>query len=122
MITPDSSPYRILVCDDEPHIVQILRFTLEREGYQVFTAENGKVALDKTREVQPHLVLLDVMMPVMDGYEVCRKMREDFKMNQIPIIMLSAKGDDRARVVGLEGGANDYLVKPYSNDELLLRV
>jgi PleD family two-component response regulator len=122
MITPDSSPYRILVCDDEPHIVQILKFTLEREGYQVFTAENGKVALDKAREVQPHLVLLDVMMPVMDGYEVCRKMREDFKMNQIPIIMLSAKGDDRARVVGLEGGANDYLVKPYSNDELLLRV
>jgi len=98
MITPDSSPYRILVCDDEPHIVQILKFTLEREGYQVFTAENGKVALDKAREVQPHLVLLDVMMPVMDGYEVCRKMREDFKMNQIPIIMLSAKGDDRARV------------------------
>jgi PleD family two-component response regulator len=122
MFTPDSSPYRILVCDDEPHIVQILKFTLEREGYQVFTAENGKVALDKAREVQPHLVLLDVMMPVMDGYEVCRKMREDFKMNQIPIIMLSAKGDDRARVVGLEGGANDYLVKPYSNDELLLRV
>ena len=122
MITPDSSPYRILVVDDEPHIVQILKFTLEREGYQVFTAENGKVALDKAREVQPHLVLLDVMMPVMDGYEVCRKMREDFKMNQIPIIMLSAKGDDRARVVGLEGGANDYLVKPYSNDELLLRV
>lgn len=122
MLTPDSSPYRILVVDDEPHIVQILKFTLEREGYQVFTAENGKVALDKAREVQPHLVLLDVMMPVMDGYEVCRKMREDFKMNQIPIIMLSAKGDDRARVVGLEGGANDYLVKPYSNDELLLRV
>ncbi len=122
MLTPDSSPYRILVVDDEPHIIQILRFTLEREGYQVFTAENGQVALDRAREVQPHLVLLDVMMPVMDGYEVCRKMREDFKMNQIPIIMLSAKGDDRARVVGLEGGANDYLVKPYSNDELLLRV
>jgi PleD family two-component response regulator len=122
MITPDSSPYRILVVDDEPHIVQILKFTLEREGYQVFVADNGKVALDRVREVQPHLVLLDVMMPVMDGYEVCRKMREDFKMNQIPVIMLSAKGDDRARVVGLEGGANDYLVKPYSNDELLLRV
>ena len=122
MSTLDSSPHRILVVDDEPHIVQILKFTLEREGYQVFTAENGKVALDKVREAQPHLVLLDVMMPVMDGYEVCRKMREDFKMNQIPIIMLSAKGDDRARVVGLEGGANDYLVKPYSNDELLLRV
>ena len=122
MLTPDSSPYRILVVDDEPHIVQILKFTLEREGYQVFTAENGQRAIERAREAQPHLVLLDVMMPVMDGYEVCRKMREDFKMNQIPIIMLSAKGDSQARVEGLEGGANDYLVKPYSNDELLLRV
>jgi PleD family two-component response regulator len=122
MRTADSSPYRILVVDDEPHIVQILKFTLEREGYQVFTAENGQLAIERIREVQPHLVVLDVMMPVMDGYEVCRKMREDFKMNQIPVIMLSAKGDPGARVEGLEGGANDYLVKPYSNDELLLRV
>ncbi len=122
MLTADSSPYRILVVDDEPHIVHILKFTLEKEGYQVFTAENGQIALEKVQEVKPHLVLLDIMMPVMDGYEVCRKMREDFKMNQIPIIMLSAKGDPLARVEGLEGGANDFLVKPYSNDELLLRV
>jgi PleD family two-component response regulator len=122
MLTADSSPYRILVVDDEPHIVQILKFTLEKEGYQVFTAENGKVALEMIQSAQPHLVILDIMMPVMDGYEVCRKMREDFKMNQIPVILLSAKGDPIARVEGLEGGANDYLVKPYSNDELLLRV
>jgi PleD family two-component response regulator len=122
MLTEESSPYRILVVDDEPHIVHILKFTLEKEGYQVFTAENGVIALEKAQEVDPHLVILDVMMPVMDGYEVCRKMREDFKMNQIPVIMLSAKGDPLARVEGLEGGANDYLVKPYSNDELLLRV
>jgi len=122
MLTADSSPYRILVVDDEPHIVQILKFTLEKEGYQVFTAENGRVALDLVQQVQPHLVILDIMMPVMDGFEVCRKMREDFKMNQIPVIMLSAKGDPLARVEGLEGGANDFLVKPYSNDELLLRV
>jgi diguanylate cyclase (GGDEF)-like protein len=85
-------------------------------------AENGQIALELVQSAQPHLVILDVMMPVMDGYEVCRKMREDFKMNQIPVIMLSAKGDPHARVEGLEGGANDYLVKPYSNDELLLRV
>jgi diguanylate cyclase (GGDEF)-like protein len=122
MFTAESSPYRILVVDDEPHIVNILRFTLEKEGYQVFTAENGLVALESIQEFEPHLVILDIMMPVMDGYEVCRKMREDFKMNQIPVIMLSAKGDPLARVEGLEGGANDYLVKPYSNDELLLRV
>jgi PleD family two-component response regulator len=122
MLTQDSSPARILVVDDEPHIAQILKFTLEKAGYQVFTAENGQAALEKIEELQPDLVILDVMMPVMDGYEVCRKMREDFKMNQIPIIMLSAKGELPERVKGLEGGANDYLIKPYSNDELILRV
>ncbi|UCG51088.1 MAG: response regulator [Candidatus Latescibacterota bacterium] len=122
MLAADSSPYRILVVDDEPHIIQILKFTLEKEGYQVYTAENGQVALECIQEIEPNLVILDIMMPVMDGYEVCRKMREDFKMNQIPVIMLSAKGDPLSRVEGLEGGANDYLVKPYSNEELLLRV
>lgn len=122
MLTPESSPYRILVVDDEPHIVQILKFTLEKAGYQVFTAANGREGLERAQEVQPNLVILDIMMPVMDGYQVCRKMREDFKMNQIPIIMLSARGDLPERVKGLEGGANDYLIKPYSNDELLLRV
>jgi PleD family two-component response regulator len=122
MLTQDISPSTILVVDDEPHIAQILKFTLERAGYHVFTAENGQDALDKIKELHPDLVILDVMMPIMDGYEVCRKMREDFKMNQIPVIMLSAKGELPERVKGLEGGANDYLIKPYSNDELMLRV
>lgn len=122
MLTPDTTPHRILVVDDEPHIVQILKFTLEKAGYQVFTASNGKIALERIPEVAPNLVILDVMMPVLDGYEVCRKMRQDFKMNQIPIIMLSAKGGLDERVKGLSEGANDYLIKPYSNDELLLRV
>ena len=122
MLTTEGTTQSILVVDDEPHIVQILKFTLEKAGYQVFTATNGEEGLQKVKELQPSLVILDVMMPIMDGYEVCRKMREDFKMNQIPIIMLSAKGDLAERVRGLEGGANDYLIKPYSNDELLLRV
>ena len=122
MLTPDVDTHKILVCDDEPHIVHILKFTLEKAGYQVATASNGQEALEQIEAVQPNLVILDVMMPIMDGYEVCRKMREDFKMNQIPVIMLSAKGDLPERVKGLEGGANDYLIKPYSNDELLLRV
>jgi PleD family two-component response regulator len=122
MLTQDTSPYRILVVDDEPHIVQILTFTLEKAGYLVFAAHDGETALQKIPEVEPNLVILDIMMPKMDGYEVCRKMREDFKMNQIPVIMLSAKGDLPERVRGLEGGANDYLIKPYSNNELLLRV
>jgi PleD family two-component response regulator len=122
MLTPESSSYRILVVDDEPHIRQILEFTLEKAGYQVFTAFNGEEALAKMAEIKPNLVLLDVMMPKMDGFEVCRKMREDFILNQIPVIMLTAKGDLNEKVKGLEGGANDYLVKPYSNEELLLRV
>lgn len=122
MYVPDTSNYRILVADDEPHIRQILRFTLERAGYQVFVAADGEEALRRAAELKPNLVLLDVMMPKVDGYEVCRKMREDFSLNQIPVIMLSARGEQRDRVAGLEGGANDYLVKPYSNEELLLRV
>lgn len=122
MQSPDNSSYRILVADDEPHIRQILRFTLERAGYQVFTAADGEEALVRAAEIKPSLVLLDVMMPKIDGYEVCRKMRQDFSLNQIPVIMLSARGEQRDRVAGLEGGANDYLVKPYSNEELLLRV
>jgi len=122
MLTPESSSYRILVVDDEPHIRQILEFTLDKAGYQVFTATNGEEALAQMTEIKPNLVLLDVMMPKMDGFEVCRKMREDFILNQIPVIMLTAKGDLTEKVKGLEGGANDYLVKPYSNEELLLRV
>ena len=122
MHAPENSSYRILVADDEPHIRQILRFTLERAGYQVYLAADGEDALKQAAELKPNLVLLDVMMPKVDGYEVCRKMRQDFSMNQIPVIMLSARGEQRDRVAGLEGGANDYLVKPYSNEELLLRV
>ena len=122
MLTAERSSYRILVVDDEPHIRQILKFTLEKAEYQVFCAADGGEALEKMVEIKPNLVLLDVMMPHMDGFEVCRKMRQDFVLSQIPVIMLTAKGDLNEKVRGLEGGANDYLVKPYSNDELLLRV
>jgi len=122
MLTSERSTYRILVVDDEPHIRQILKFTLEKAAYQVFCAADGEEALEKMDKVKPNLVLLDVMMPRMDGFEVCRKMRQDFALSQIPVIMLTAKGDLNEKVRGLEGGANDYLVKPYSNDELLLRV
>ena len=122
MLTPDDSKYRILTVDDEPHILQILKFTLENAGYRVATAVDGAEALESIQEFKPHLVILDVMMPKLDGYEVCRIMREDFKMNQIPVIMLTARGDLGEKVKGLEGGANDYLIKPYSNEELLLRV
>lgn len=122
MPNSDRATYSILVVDDEPHIRQILQFTLERVGYRVVTCAGGQEAIERMVEDKPDLLLLDVMMPQMDGYEVCRKMRQDFTLSQIPVIMLSAKGDQTDKVVGLEQGANDYLVKPYSNDELLLRV
>jgi PleD family two-component response regulator len=118
----ETSSFKILVCDDEPHILQILRFTLEKAGYQVATAGNGREALKRVEELHPDLVILDIMMPELSGLDVCRKMREDYRLSQIPVIMLTAKSDLSERVKGLEGGANDYLVKPYSNEELLLRV
>jgi diguanylate cyclase (GGDEF)-like protein len=118
----NSMPFRILVVDDEPHILQILRFTLEKAGYQVSVAEDGEKALKMLDESPVDLVILDIMMPKMTGYEVCRKMRETYKTSHIPVILLTAKGELSEKLKGLDGGANDYLVKPYSNEELLLRV
>ena len=113
---------RILVVDDEEHIRRILKFQLEKNGYEVTTAENGEEALHHVRRLRPDLILLDLMMPKLDGFEVCRRLRDDFQTNHIPIIMLTAKSDLPDKIMGLKGGANDYLVKPYSNEELLLRV
>ena len=114
--------YKILVVDDEEHIRKILKFKLEKHGYNVITAENGEVALQMVRRENPDLIILDLMMPKMDGFEVCRRIRINFQTAQIPIIMLTAKSDMVDKIKGLAGGANDYLVKPYSNEELLLRV
>ncbi len=114
--------YKILVVDDEEHIRKILKFKLEKHGYYVITADNGEVALKMVRRENPDLIILDLMMPKMDGFEVCRRIRKNFQTAQIPIIMLTAKSDMVDKIKGLAGGANDYLVKPYSNDELLLRV
>jgi len=112
MDSTDASPFRILVVDDEPHILQILRFTLEKAGYQVSVAEDGEKALRQLDESPPDLVILDIMMPKMTGYEVCRKMREAYKTSHIPVILLTAKGELSEKIKGLEGGANDYLVNP----------
>jgi PleD family two-component response regulator len=113
---------RVLVVDDEEHIRRILKFQLEKNGYEVVTAENGEVALKLIRRAAPDLIILDLMMPKIDGFEVCRRLRGDFQTSQIPIIMLTAKSDLPDKIKGLEGGANDYLIKPYSSEELLLRV
>ena len=118
----DNSNYKILVVDDEEHIRRILKFQLEKKGYTVIAAENGEVALQLVRREAPHLVLLDLMMPKIDGFTVCQRIRENFQTSQIPVIMLTARSDLDDKIKGLEGGANDYLIKPYSPQELFLRV
>ena len=113
---------RILIAEDEPHLREVLRFQLETEGYEVAEAGDGREALDHAAKLQPDLVLLDVMMPHFDGYEVCRRLRASFITRHIPIILLTAKATKNDRVIGLEGGANDYIVKPWEHVELMLRV
>ena len=111
--------YNILVCDDEKDIVSALTIYLQAEGYQVFGASNGLQALETLRHEQIHLVLLDIMMPGMNGLEMCRKIRTK---SNIPIIMLSAKSTDLDKIVGLTGGADDYVTKPFNPLELTARV
>lgn len=109
----------ILVVDDEKHIVQLVRMYLANEGYQVEVAYDGEEALQKARQCKPNLVILDVMMPHIDGLEVCKQLRRE---GDIPIIVLSARGDDVDRIVGLEIGADDYVAKPFNPRELVARV
>ena len=111
---------RVLVVDDEQNIVDILRFNLEREGYEVITAANGLEGLSLARSRDPDLILLDVMMPEMDGFQVCRELRREDKLT--PIIMLTAREEEADRVMGLELGADDYVSKPFSVRELMARV
>ncbi len=111
---------RILVVDDEPNIVDILRFNLQREGYEVIAAYDGPDGLAKALQQAPDLILLDVMLPGMDGFKVCEELRKSDRLT--PIIMLTAREEERDRVMGLELGADDYVVKPFSVRELLARV
>jgi DNA-binding response OmpR family regulator len=110
----------ILVVDDEPSIVQLSRLYLEREGYRVIDAGDGNSALAATRTSRPALVLLDIMLPEMDGLEVCRTLRGE--KNQVPIIMVTARDDDIDKIIGLELGADDYLTKPFNPREMVARV
>ncbi|MGG2085661.1 response regulator YycF [Priestia aryabhattai] len=110
---------RILVVDDEKPIADILKFNLQKEGYEVFCAYDGLEALEKVEEVQPEMILLDIMLPQKDGMEVCREVRKKYDM---PIIMLTAKDSEIDKVLGLELGADDYVTKPFSTRELLARV
>lgn len=111
--------HMILVVDDEKRMVRFIRLNLEQDGYQVISAYNGSEALEQVRTALPNLVLLDVMMPDIDGFEVLRKIRE---ASSVPVIMLTAKGEEDDRIRGLELGADDYITKPFSPRELVSRV
>lgn len=110
---------RILVVDDEPRYLRLMEANLITEGYQVIKATNGQEAVDKVATQHPELVLLDIMMPVLDGFSACERIRE---FSSVPIIIVTARGEEGARVRGLDLGADDYIVKPFSATELLARV
>lgn len=122
MAEPFKPKARILVVDDEPDTLELISFNLKNSGYEVLTAEDGDEALKKARRHTPDLVVLDLMIPEMDGLEVCKVLRKDPLTEKIPIVMLTAKGSEVDRVLGLELGANDYVTKPFSPRELVLRV
>ena len=113
---------KILVVDDEPEAVELLEFNLRQAGYVVSTAGDGAEALKRARTQTPDMIVLDVMLPEMDGFEICKSLRLDSSTAKIPIIMLTAKAAEIDRVLGLELGADDYLTKPFSPRELLLRI
>lgn len=110
---------KILVVDDEPHIVELVKYNLAQEGYEVISAHDGSEAVARSRQERPDLIILDIMLPYVDGLEVCRQIRRE---SAVPIIMLTAKDGELERVVGLEIGADDYVTKPFSPRELVARV
>jgi len=110
---------KVLVIEDDPTMIDVLRYNLKREGYEVRTASDGAQGLEAVRSEKPDLVILDVMLPKMDGYEVCRILRKE---TTVPILMLTARIEETDRVVGLELGADDYVTKPFSMRELMARI
>jgi two-component system alkaline phosphatase synthesis response regulator PhoP len=113
---------RILVVDDEIYIVHILDFSLGMEGYEVLTALDGEQAIEKARAEKPDLIVLDIMMPKLDGYETCKRLKADPETKEVPVILLSAKGRNVDQKVGFEVGADDYITKPFSPRKLVERI
>jgi DNA-binding response OmpR family regulator len=113
---------RILVVDDEPDLVELVRHHLVREHYEVVTAADGESGLQEARRKLPDLVVLDLMLPGIDGLEVCRRLRSDTRTQHIPIVMLTAKGEESDAVIGLSQGADDYVRKPFGMKELVARI
>jgi len=117
-----STKGKILVVDDEIYIVHILDFSLGMEGYEVITALDGEQALEKLKSDRPDLIVLDIMMPKLDGYEVCKAIKSDPETRQIPVILLSAKGRNVDQKLGFDVGADDYITKPFSPRKLVERI
>lgn len=113
---------KIMIVDDEPHIIELVKVCLEDTEYDVIEAVDGEEALQKIKESQPDLILLDIMLPKMDGYEVCRILKEDPETKSIPVVMLTAKGQEEDRNRGLECGVDAYMTKPFSPLKLLTEV
>jgi len=113
---------KILIVDDEKNIVEAIRYNLEQAGFRTITAADGQRAIELAQRDVPDLITLDVMLPELDGWEVCRLLRRDARTRRIPIIMLTVKDDETDKIVGLELGADDYLTKPFSPKELVARI
>jgi two-component system alkaline phosphatase synthesis response regulator PhoP len=113
---------QILVVDDEQDILELIRHTLNKEGYDVHVAANGQQAVEKAKKIKPSLILMDVMMPVMDGMEACRQLKEDPETSGLPIIFLTARSEEFAELAGFEAGADDYISKPIRSRVLLSRI
>ncbi len=113
---------RILLVDDELDLVETVRFSLELEGYDVLVSHNGEDALNQARKENPDLILLDLMLPKLDGYKVCRLLKFDERYKHIPILMLTAKTQEKDKLLGKETGADEYITKPFEMDELMRKV
>lgn len=118
---PETHPYKqtVLIVDDEPHILQALDFLLRKEGFNVLTAENGAQALEQVRTERPEIVVLDVMMPGPDGYEVARQIRQEKGLENVRIVFLTAKGTPADRRQGYQSGGEYYLLKPFENEDFI---
>jgi two-component system alkaline phosphatase synthesis response regulator PhoP len=116
------SPKKILVVDDEVDLVETVRFSLEMEGFDVLVSNNGEDALNQARKEKPDLIILDLMLPKLDGYKVCRLLKFDERYKHIPILMLTAKTQEKDKVLGKETGADEYITKPFEMDYLMEKV
>ncbi len=116
------SPKKILIVDDELDLVETVRFPLELEGYDVLVSYNGEDALNQARKENPDLILLDLMLPKLDGYKVCRLLKFDERYKHIPILMLTAKTQEKDKALGKETGADEYITKPFDMNDLMEKV